>query len=51
MLEPYLGVPDAKSARKQKLKDKKDAEKRKKQATGQRRRSAEFRDEEENDEM
>ena len=51
MLEPYLGVPDAKSARRQKLKDKKEAEKRKKQATGQRRKSAEFRDEDDNDEM
>ncbi|KAL3822051.1 hypothetical protein ACHAXA_007844 [Cyclostephanos tholiformis] len=51
LLEPYLGVPDAKSARRQKLKDKKEAEKRKKQATGQRRKSAEFRDEDDNDEM
>jgi hypothetical protein len=50
-LEPYLGVPDAKTARKQKLKDKKDAERRKKEATGQRRRSAEFRDEDEHNEM
>ena len=49
ILEPYLGVPDAKKARQQKLKDKKDAEKRKKEATGQRRKSAEFRDED--DEM
>jgi len=49
VLEPYLGVPDAKKARQQKLKDKKEAEKRKKEATGQRRRSAEFRDED--DEM
>lgn len=49
VLEPYLGVPDAKKARQQKLKDKKEAEKRKKQATGQRRKSAEFRDED--DEM
>ena len=47
MLQPYLGVPDAKAARQQKLKDKKDANKRKKEATGQRRRSAEFRDEDE----
>lgn len=49
VLEPYLGVPDAKKARQQKLKDKKEAEKRKKEATGQRRKSAEFRDED--DEM
>ena len=42
ILEPYLGVPDAKKARQQKLKDKKEA-------TGQRRKSAEFRDED--DEM
>lgn len=49
VLQPYLGVPDAKAARKQKLKDKKEAEKRKKEATGQRRKSAEFRDED--DEM
>lgn len=47
VLQPYLGVPDAKAARQQKLKDKKDANKRKKEATGQRRRSAEFRDEDE----
>ncbi|KAL3762312.1 hypothetical protein ACHAW5_006312 [Stephanodiscus triporus] len=52
MLEPYLGVPDARAARRQKLKDKKDAEMRKKQATGQRRKSADFRDEDDdNDEM
>lgn len=53
MLQPYLGVPDARAARRQKLKDKKDAEMRKKQATGgQRRKSADFRDEDEdNDEM
>lgn len=50
-LQPYLGVPDAKTARKQKLKDKKDAERRKKEATGQRRKSAEFRDEDEHNEM
>jgi hypothetical protein len=50
-LEPYIGVPDAKAARRQKLKDKKEAEKRKKQATGQRRKSAEFRDEDDNDEL
>ncbi|KAL7529296.1 hypothetical protein ACHAWF_002925 [Thalassiosira exigua] len=48
-LQPYLGVPDAKAARQQKLKDKKEAEQRKKDATGQRRKSAEFRDDE--DEM
>jgi hypothetical protein len=47
VLQPYLGVPDAKAARRQKLQDKKDAEKRKKEATGQRRRSAEFRDDDE----
>jgi hypothetical protein len=47
VLQPYLGVPDAKAARKQKLQDKKDAEKRKKEATGQRRKSAEFRDDDE----
>jgi len=47
VLQPYLGVPDAKTARKQKLQDKKDAEKRKKEASGQRRRSAEFRDDDE----
>ena len=51
LLEPYIGVPDEKAAKRQKLKDKKDAEKRKKQATGQRRKSAEFRDEDDNDEM
>ena len=49
VLEPHFGVPDAKAARKQKLKDKKDADRRKKEATGQRRKSHEFRDEE--DEM
>lgn len=47
VLEPHLGVPDEKAARKQKLKDKKDAERRKKEATGQRRKSAEFRDDDE----
>ena len=47
VLKPYLGVPDAKTARQQKLKDKKDAEKRKKEASGQRRRSAEYRDDDE----
>lgn len=47
ILQPYLGVPDAKTARKQKLMDKKEAEKRKKEARGQRGRSAEFRDEDE----
>mmetsp|Transcript_9356 Transcript_9356/g.16277 ORF Transcript_9356/g.16277 Transcript_9356/m.16277 type:complete len:321 (-) Transcript_9356:82-1044(-) len=47
VLEPHLGVPDAKAARKQKLKDKKEAERRKKEATGQRRKSAEFRDDDE----
>eukprot|EP00584_Thalassiosira_punctigera_P007349 CAMPEP_0172542694 /NCGR_PEP_ID=MMETSP1067-20121228/13251_1 /TAXON_ID=265564 ORGANISM="Thalassiosira punctigera, Strain Tpunct2005C2" /NCGR_SAMPLE_ID=MMETSP1067 /ASSEMBLY_ACC=CAM_ASM_000444 /LENGTH=333 /DNA_ID=CAMNT_0013328981 /DNA_START=118 /DNA_END=1119 /DNA_ORIENTATION=+ len=47
VLEPHLGVPDAKAARKQKLKDKKEAEKRKKEASGQRRKSAEFRDDDE----
>lgn len=47
ILQPYLGVPDAKTARKQKLQDKKDADKRKKEASGQRRRSAEFRDDDE----
>lgn len=47
VLQPYLGVPDAKAARKQKLQDKKDAERRKKEATGQRRKSAEFRDDDE----
>ena len=45
VLQPYLGVPDAKTARQQKLKDKKEANKRKKEATGQRRKNAEFRDE------
>lgn len=48
-LEPHFGVPDAKAARKQKLKDKKEADKRKKKVTGQRRKSHEFRDED--DEM
>ncbi len=47
VLQPYLGVPDAKAARKQKLQDKKDAERRKKEARGQRGRSAEFRDDDE----
>lgn len=47
VLQPYLGVPDAKAAKKQKLKDKKDADKRKKEATGQRRKSTEFRDDDE----
>lgn len=47
VLQPYLGVPDAKTARKQKLQDKKDAERRKKEARGQRGRSAEFRDDDE----
>lgn len=53
-LEPYLGVPDAKAARKQKLKDKREAEKMKKARTGGgRRKNAEFRDEDEDgkDEM
>ena len=45
VLQPYLGVPDAKAARQQKLKDKKEANQRKKEASGQRRKSAEFRDE------
>lgn len=49
VLEPHLGVPDEKAARRQKLKDKKEAEQKKKAATGQRRKSAEFRDDE--DEM
>jgi uncharacterized protein with HEPN domain len=47
VLQPYLGVPDAKAAKKQKLQDKKDAERRKKEASGQRRKSAEFRDDDE----
>lgn len=47
ILQPYLGVPDAKSAKKQKLQDKKDAEKRKKEARGQRSKTAEFRDDDE----
>mmetsp|Transcript_8767 Transcript_8767/g.15881 ORF Transcript_8767/g.15881 Transcript_8767/m.15881 type:complete len:333 (-) Transcript_8767:157-1155(-) len=47
VLEPHLGVPDAKAARKQKLKDKKDADNRKKEATGQRRKNKEFRDDDE----
>ncbi|KAL7533977.1 hypothetical protein ACHAXR_009679 [Thalassiosira sp. AJA248-18] len=47
VLQPYLGVPDEKKARQQKLKDKKDAERRKKEASGQRRKSAEFRDDDE----
>jgi len=44
ILEPHLGIPDEKTARKQKMKDKKEAAQRKKEATGQRRKSAEFRD-------
>ena len=54
ILQPYLGVPDEKAARKQKMKDKREAEKMKKERSGGgRRRSAEFRDEDENgkDEM
>jgi len=47
VLQPYLGVPDEKAARKQKLQDKKDANKRKGEATGTRRKSAEFRDDDE----
>mmetsp|Transcript_11787 Transcript_11787/g.24930 ORF Transcript_11787/g.24930 Transcript_11787/m.24930 type:complete len:332 (+) Transcript_11787:165-1160(+) len=47
VLQPYLGVPDAKTARQQKLKDKKEADRRKKEASGQRRKSAEFRDDDE----
>mmetsp|Transcript_3557 Transcript_3557/g.7852 ORF Transcript_3557/g.7852 Transcript_3557/m.7852 type:complete len:324 (-) Transcript_3557:167-1138(-) len=47
VLQPYLGVPDAKAAKKQKLKDKKDANKRKGEATGTRRKSSEFRDDDE----
>jgi len=47
ILKPHLGMPDEKAARKQKLQDKKDAEKRKKEATGQRRKSHEFRDDDE----
>ena len=47
VLQPYLGVPDAKTARKQKMMDKKEAERRKKEARGQRGRSAEFRDDDE----
>jgi uncharacterized protein with HEPN domain len=47
VLQPYLGVPDAKAAKKQKLQDKKDADRRKKEASGQRRKSAEFRDDDE----
>ena len=49
VLQPYLGTPSAADVRKQKLKDKKEFEKRKKEQTGQRRKSAEFRDED--DEM
>jgi hypothetical protein len=59
ILQPYLGVPDEKEARRQKMKDKREAEKMKKARSGNsggRRKSAEFRDEEEdggggNDEM
>lgn len=53
ILQPYLGVPDAKEARKQKMKDKREAEKMKKaRSGGGRRKSAEFRDEEDgHDEM
>lgn len=52
VLQPYLGVPDAKAARKQKLQDKKDADRRKKDATGQRRKSHDFRDDDDDhDEM
>ena len=54
ILQPYLGVPDEKAARKQKLKDKREAEKMKKEKSGGgRRKSAEFRDEDEDvkDEM
>lgn len=54
ILQPYLGVPDEKAARKQKLKDKKEADKMKKaRAGGGRRKSADFRDEDEDvkDEM
>eukprot|EP00579_Thalassiosira_antarctica_P001737 CAMPEP_0201870152 /NCGR_PEP_ID=MMETSP0902-20130614/3368_1 /ASSEMBLY_ACC=CAM_ASM_000551 /TAXON_ID=420261 /ORGANISM="Thalassiosira antarctica, Strain CCMP982" /LENGTH=340 /DNA_ID=CAMNT_0048395727 /DNA_START=38 /DNA_END=1060 /DNA_ORIENTATION=+ len=50
VLEPHFGVPDAKTAKKQKLKDKKEAANRKKEQTGRRRKSAEFRDDD-NDEM
>jgi len=49
-LEPHFGVPDAKAARKQKLKDKKEADRRKREATGQRGKKADFRDED-HDEM
>jgi hypothetical protein len=49
-LEPYFGVPDAKAARKQKLKDKKDADRRKREATGQRGKRSDFRDDD-HDEM
>jgi len=49
VLQPYLGTPSSADVRKQKLKDKKEYEKRKKEQTGQRRKSAEFRDED--DEM
>ncbi|KAL9180962.1 hypothetical protein ACHAXT_009767 [Thalassiosira profunda] len=50
VLKPYLATPDAKAIRQQKLKDKKEWEKRKKEQTGQRRKSAEFRDDD-HDEM
>ena len=47
MLQPYLGLSYAKTARQQKLKNKKEANKRKNEASKQRRRTAEFRDEDE----
>lgn len=50
LLEPHFGVPDAKTARKQKLKDKKEADKRKREATGQRGKRSDFRDDD-HDEM
>ena len=51
VLQPYLGVPDEKAARKQKIKDKREAEKMKKARAGGggRRKNADFRDEEDED--
>ena len=45
-LEPHLGVSDAKAARKQKMKDRQEAERRRREATGQRGKRADFRDDE-----
>eukprot|EP00956_Cyclotella_meneghiniana_P018741 scaffold31516_cov67-Cyclotella_meneghiniana.AAC.1 len=51
VLQPYLGVPDEKAARKQKIKDKREADKMKKARAGGggRRKNADFRDEEDED--